>query len=84
VFEHISEFGSGWMPIGGHGLAEGVRNLHELVAGAGRDPGALEVIPFTNGAADHAKVDALARAGATEIAFDISEKDESVIRRCSS
>jgi probable F420-dependent oxidoreductase len=81
VFEHIAEFGAGWVPMGGHGLADGVRRLHEHVAGTGRDPGALEVIPFMSGVADHAKVDTLARAGATEIAFDISAEDESGTRR---
>ena len=66
MFEHISEFGAGWVPVGGHGLAEGVRRLREHVATAGRDPDTLEVIPFTSGVADHAKVDALANAGATD------------------
>lgn len=81
VFEHISEFGTGWVPVGGHGLADGIQRLREHVAARGRDPAALEVIPFTSGAADHAKVDMLTRAGATEIAFDISAETESETRR---
>jgi probable F420-dependent oxidoreductase len=81
VFDHISEFGAGWVPVGGHALADGVARLRDGFAGAGRDPGTLEVIPFTSGAADHDTVDALQRAGATEIAFDISAQDESATRR---
>lgn len=81
VFEHISEFGAGWIPVGGRALADGVRRLREHVAEAGRDPDTLEVIPFTSRAVDHSKVDALQRAGATEIAFDISAEGESATRR---
>jgi probable F420-dependent oxidoreductase len=80
VFEHIAEFGAGWIPLGGHGLAEAVPRLRDHVASAGRDPDTLEIVPFTSGATDHDKVDALQRAGATEIAFDISADDESVTR----
>jgi probable F420-dependent oxidoreductase len=80
VFTHVSEFGNGWIPVGGHGLAEAVPRLRDHVARAGRDPDTLEIIPFTSGAGDHDKVDALHRAGATEIAFDISADDESATR----
>jgi probable F420-dependent oxidoreductase len=81
VFEHIVEFGAGWIPVGGHGLSDAVARLRDRVAVAGRDPDSLEVIPFTSGVADHQKVDVLQRAGATEIAFDISAEDESGARR---
>lgn len=81
VFQHISEFGTGWLPVGGRGLAGAVRRLRDCVAGAGRDPQALEIVPFTSAMADHDKVDALQAAGATEIAFDISADDEARTRR---
>jgi hypothetical protein len=71
----VSEFGTGWVPVGGHGLAEGVAKMRDHVSAAGRDPESLEVIPFTSGATDHRKADALETAGATEIAFDISADD---------
>jgi probable F420-dependent oxidoreductase len=81
VFEHVAEFGAGWIPVGGHDLSDAVARLRDRVAVAGRDPDSLEVIPFTSGVADHHKVDVLQRAGATEIAFDISADDESASRR---
>jgi probable F420-dependent oxidoreductase len=81
VFEHVVEFGAGWIPVGGHGLSDAVARLRDRVAVAGRDPDSLEVIPFTSGVADHHKVDVLQRAGATETAFDISAEDESATRR---
>jgi probable F420-dependent oxidoreductase len=75
VFDHVAEFGTGWIPVGGHGLAQDVAKLRERVFAAGRDPAALEVVPFTSGTANHDKVDALEVAGATEIAFDVSADD---------
>jgi probable F420-dependent oxidoreductase len=81
VFEHVAEFGAGWIPVGGHDMSDAVARLRDRVAVAGRDPDSLEVIPFTSAATDPAKVDALQRAGATEIAFDISADDEAHSRR---
>ena len=72
VFDHIAEFGAGWLPVGGRHLGENVRRLREHVAAAGRDPANLEIIPFTAGELSPAKVDALHAAGATEIAVDIA------------
>jgi probable F420-dependent oxidoreductase len=79
VFDHIAEFGCGWLPVGGHGLADGVLRLRDQVAAAGRDPATLEIIPFTSGEASHDKVDALQNAGATEVAFDVSSSDWSSV-----
>jgi probable F420-dependent oxidoreductase len=81
VFAHIAEFGQGWVPTGGRALADGVARLRERVAEAGRDPRDLEVIPFVTAAqADHRRIDALERAGATEIAFDIQPADGQSVR----
>ena len=81
VFAHIAEFGQGWVPTGGRALADGVPRLREAVAEAGRDPADLEVIPFLTAAqADHRRIDALAQAGATELAFDIQPGDGTTIR----
>ena len=75
VFNHVAEFGTGWVPVGGHGLADGVVKLRDRVFAAGRDPETMEIVPFTSGITHHGKVDALERAGATEIAFDVSSDD---------
>jgi probable F420-dependent oxidoreductase len=80
VFAHIAEFGQGWVPTGGRPLADGVPRLRELVAAAGRDPGGLEIIPFVTAQTDHRRIDALERAGATEIAFDIQPGDGPTVR----
>jgi probable F420-dependent oxidoreductase len=81
VFAHIAEFGQGWVPTGGRALADGVPRLRERVAEAGRDPGDVEVVPFVTAAqADHRRIDALERAGATEIAFDIQPADGQTVR----
>jgi probable F420-dependent oxidoreductase len=81
VFAHIAEFGQGWVPTGGRLLADGIPRLRERVAEAGRDPGDLEVIPFLTAAqADHGRIDALAQAGATELAFDVHPGDGKTVR----
>ncbi|MDJ0342400.1 TIGR03619 family F420-dependent LLM class oxidoreductase [Streptomyces sp. H10-C2] len=45
LFGHIAEYADGWMPIGGGGLAEALPRLREVWAAAGREPGALQVVP---------------------------------------
>jgi probable F420-dependent oxidoreductase len=45
LFAHISEYADGWMPIGGRGLSESLPALRAVWADAGRDPGALHVVP---------------------------------------
>jgi probable F420-dependent oxidoreductase len=81
VFAHIAEFGQGWVPTGARVLTDGVPRLRERVAEAGRDPSDLEIIPFlTTAQADHRRIDALERVGATEIAFDIQPGDGHTVR----
>lgn len=46
LFAHISEFADGWLPIGGRGLTESLPLLRAVWADAGRDPAALEVVPY--------------------------------------
>ena len=75
VFEHVIEFGQGWIPVGGHGLADGVDRLRERAAGRGRDPAGIEIIPFTSADRLGAKIEAFAAAGATEIGVEILPDD---------
>jgi probable F420-dependent oxidoreductase len=72
VFDHVVAYSQGWIPLGGHGLATSVAVLRDKCVAAGRDPAELEIVPFTSTELSHAKVDALERAGATEIAFEIA------------
>ncbi|MET9380163.1 LLM class F420-dependent oxidoreductase [Streptomyces sp. NPDC002928] len=46
LFAHISEFADGWLPIGGRGLTENLPLLRAAWADAGRDPAALQVVPY--------------------------------------
>jgi len=71
VFAHVVEYAQGWIPLGGHGLSSAVRRLHALAERAGRDPATVRVVPFTALPRDESKLDALHRAGATEIAVAV-------------
>ena len=46
LYAAVAEYADGWMPIGGAGVAGAVDDLRRAVEGAGRDPGALQVVPF--------------------------------------
>ncbi|MGX1885264.1 LLM class F420-dependent oxidoreductase [Streptomyces sp. NPDC055287] len=46
LFAHIAEYADGWLPIGGRGLTEAVPVLRTAWEEAGRDPEALQVIPY--------------------------------------
>ncbi|MFJ9867433.1 LLM class F420-dependent oxidoreductase [Streptomyces sp. NPDC101165] len=46
LFAHIAEYADGWMPIGGRGLSESLPVLQSVWADAGRDPAALQVVPY--------------------------------------
>ncbi|WP_137988775.1 LLM class F420-dependent oxidoreductase [Streptomyces vilmorinianum] len=46
LFAQIAEYADGWMPIGGRGLTKTVPVLREAWDKAGRDPEALQVVPY--------------------------------------
>jgi probable F420-dependent oxidoreductase len=70
LFEHIAEYGDGWIPIGGRGLTAALPELRELVAAKGRDPDDLEIIPFAY-IPDHGKLDHFESIGVTECVFQL-------------
>ncbi len=70
LFEHIVEYGSGWLPMGGTGFGAGVRRLRECAERAGRDPAAITVLPFGSDP-DHAKLDYLESVGARGAIFNL-------------
>lgn len=70
LFAHIAEYGDGWIPIGGAGLADAIPRLRDTVAAAGRDPSTLRIVPFGS-LPDHAKLDHFASVGVTECVFRI-------------
>ncbi|MEW2301363.1 LLM class F420-dependent oxidoreductase [Streptomyces sp. NPDC006655] len=46
LFAHIAEYADGWLPIGGRGLTESLPVLRSVWEDAGRDPAALQVVPY--------------------------------------
>ena len=70
LFDHIAEYGQGWIPIGGRGIKDAVPLLRERVAEAGRDPSSLEITPFGS-LPDHGKLDHFEAVGVTEVVFDL-------------
>ncbi|WP_328769575.1 LLM class F420-dependent oxidoreductase [Streptomyces sp. NBC_00286] len=46
LFSHISEYADGWLPIGGRGLTESMPVLRSAWTESGRDPEALQVVPY--------------------------------------
>lgn len=70
LFDHIAEYGQGWIPIGGRGIKEALPQLRERVAAEGRDPDALEIIPFGS-LPDAGKLDHFESIGITEVVCDL-------------
>jgi probable F420-dependent oxidoreductase len=71
LFDHLVEYGQGWIPVGERQLRVGLPALRDRMEQSGRDPGSLEVVPFCDLQLDQAKVDRLEALGATETAFDV-------------
>jgi len=46
LFRHIAEYGDGWLPIGGAGLAAALEQLRAAFSAAGRDPASLHIVPM--------------------------------------
>ncbi|AOR33728.1 LLM class F420-dependent oxidoreductase [Streptomyces fodineus] len=46
LFAHIAEYADGWLPIGGRGLTESLPVLRSAWVEAGRDPAALQIVPY--------------------------------------
>ena len=70
LFEHIAEYGDGWMPIGGSGVAAALPQLRDAVAARGRDPESLEIVPFWS-IPDPGKLDHYESIGVTECIFHV-------------
>jgi hypothetical protein len=66
LFAHIAEYGDGWIPIGGAGVAKALPDLRRAAEAAGRDPDALSVIPFGT-VPDPGKLDYYASLGIREV-----------------
>jgi probable F420-dependent oxidoreductase len=70
LFAAIAEFCDGWMPIGGAGLGKTLPELRRAVAGAGRDPSELHIVPFGT-LPDPGKLHHYETLGVTEVVLRI-------------
>jgi probable F420-dependent oxidoreductase len=70
MFAHIAEYADGWIPIGGAGLTKALPELRAVVEAAGRDPNALEIVPFGS-IPDQGKLDHFEQIGVTECVLRI-------------
>ena len=78
LFAHIAEYGDGWIPIGGAGLTEAIPRLRDAVAAVGRDPEAMEIVPFGS-IPDAGKLDHFERVGVTECVFRLPSAPRDVV-----
>jgi probable F420-dependent oxidoreductase len=78
LFAHIVSYADGWIPIGGAGLTEAIPRLHAAAAEAGRDPDALEIVPFGS-IPDHGKLDHFTKIGVTETVFRLPSAPRDVV-----
>ncbi|HEY9558344.1 MAG TPA: TIGR03619 family F420-dependent LLM class oxidoreductase [Acidimicrobiales bacterium] len=78
LFEHIADYGDGWIPVGGGGLTEAIPRLRDVVAAAGRDPATLEIVPFGS-IPDPGKLDHFESIGVTECVFRIPSAPRDVV-----
>ena len=78
LFAHIAEYGDGWIPIGGAGLADAIPRLRDDVAAAGRDPSALRIVPFGS-LPDPGKLEHFERIGVTECVFRIPSATADIV-----
>lgn len=70
VFAAIAEYADGWLPIGGSGLAEALPELRRVVEVAGRDPEAVQVVPFGT-VPDDRKLDHYRSLGVDEVVLRV-------------
>ncbi len=79
LFAHIAEYGDGWMPIGGAGVAAALPRLHEAMHAAGRDPAGLKLV-LLGTLPDPRKLEYYASIGVTEVALRLpSEAADEVL-----
>jgi probable F420-dependent oxidoreductase len=70
LFSAVAEYGDGWMPIGGAGLAAALPALRSAFEQAGRDPAELRIVPFGT-IPDRAKLAHFRDVGVTEVVLRV-------------
>jgi probable F420-dependent oxidoreductase len=70
LFDHIAEYGDGWIPIGGAGVRAALADLQRACEARGRDPQELRIVPFGT-LPDPGKIEYYASIGVTEIVLRV-------------
>ena len=68
MFAHIAEYGDGWIPIGGAGLAESIPAFRAAMEEAGRDLDTMRIVAFGSHPSPE-KLEHFERIGVTECVF---------------
>ena len=79
VFAAVTGYADGWIPIGGRGLSEALPRLWAAAEAAGRDPGALSIVPFGT-IADEGKLEHYARLGVDEVVLRVRTGEEAQVK----
>ncbi|MFD7437620.1 LLM class F420-dependent oxidoreductase [Streptomyces sp. NPDC059861] len=80
LFTHICEYADGWLPIGGRGLSESLPRLRAAWSDAGRDPSALQVVPYAVSATP-GKLAHYAELGIEEVVVQLPPAGEAEVLR---
>jgi probable F420-dependent oxidoreductase len=80
LFEHVAEYGDGWIPIGGAGVAGALDELRAAFERRGRDPSTLEIVPFGT-IPDRGKLDHYRTIGVTEVVLRLPAAGRDDARR---
>jgi probable F420-dependent oxidoreductase len=78
LFAHIAEYGDGWLPHGGAGMATALPELHAAFTRAGRDPKEAMVVPF-GVLPDEGKLGHYRELGADEVIFQLPSGPADVV-----
>ena len=66
IFQHIAEFGNGWMPIGGSGVKASLSELQKVCESKNRDFSEISIVPFGT-VPDQGKLDYFEELGVDEV-----------------
>jgi probable F420-dependent oxidoreductase len=78
LFDQIAEYGDGWLPIGGAGMAEAIAKLHEAAQARGREPGDFQIVPM-GVLPTREKLDYYAANGVTEVVLRVPSAPRDVL-----
>lgn len=70
LFDHIAEYGDGWIPIGGAGVKAALGQLRAACETRGRDPKEIAVVPFGT-VPDKGKLEYYAELGIREVVLRV-------------